>query len=113
MVSVDPKLFFWTHWLRYSDNGDADGDNDNAGDANGNGADDYMKYAECEIILMIKTSPTSCLTVASYPNDAARQKAVALREGRHRDAVANFLKIEHTLALEGEVTAKRLKEILT
>ena len=32
---------------------------------NGNGADDYMKYAECEIILMIKTSPTSCLTVAS------------------------------------------------
>ena len=26
--------------------------------------------------------------------------------------VANFLKIEHTLALEGEVTAKRLKEIL-
>ena len=78
---------------------------------NCNGADDYMKYAECEIILMIKTSPPSCLTVASYPNDAARQKAVALREGRHRDAVANFLKIEHTLALEDEVTAKRLKEI--
>jgi hypothetical protein len=50
--------------------------------------------------------------MASYPNDAARQKAVALREDRHRDAVANFLKIEHTLALEGEVTAKRLKEII-
>ena len=80
---------------------------------NGNGADDYMKYADCEIILMIQTSPTSCLTVASYPNDEVRQKAVALREGRHSDAIANFLKIEHTLALEVEVTAKRLKEILT
>ena len=80
---------------------------------NGNGADHYIKYADCEIILMIQTSPTSCLTVASYPNDEARQKAVALREGLHSDAIANFLKIEHTLALEGEVTAKRLKEILT
>ena len=80
---------------------------------NGNGADDYMKYAGCELILMIQTSPKSCLTVASYPNDEARQKAVALRDGRDSDAIANFLKIEHTLALEGEVTAKRLKEILT
>ena len=80
---------------------------------NGNGADDYMKYADCEIILMIQTSPTSCLTVASYPNYEARPKAVALREWRHSDAIANFLKIEHTLALEGEVTATRLKEILT
>jgi hypothetical protein len=79
----------------------------------GNGADDYMKYADCEIILMIQTSPTSCLTVANYPNDEARQKAVALREGRHSDAIANFLEIEHTIALEGEVKAKRLKEILT